>query len=580
MPVQSLENQNREKQYMFKSATISFLAVLLLSGFLFFFKLGDREFRNPDEGRYAKIAMEMVKTGNWVEPKLYQVDYLRKPPMFYWLVASSFKVFGFSELAARFIPALFGFLTVIATFFFCRKVFGLKEAVFSSLILASNFWYMLVSRYLVIDSTFSFFLVSSFYLFYLGITEARKKKVYFSLFYVSIALAFLTKGVAGIIIPGFCLFLYVVFSGQFRKVLSEMGIGIGILIFSVVALPWYVTIMVREPEFFKFFFFHEHLLRFLSKSFEHQGPWYFYIILLPAIFFPWIFFPQLLRKIALFAAKRHLYKREFYLFCVFAGIVIFYSLSKSKLPTYILPSIPFLSVLFAIGWVDWNPKSLHDLLAVKIPLYAFIVVAAALGLASFYKWPFVEGILNGGAMVYVQLIVVTLIAGSIFALVFLKSVRVDKTFYAIVVFLSAISILSSFALKQINAPSSTRSFAETLKPMLKGGDRVFIYGKPSAFYDFGFYLDFPISVVGFEGELKFTKGDIDVEGSVVTREEFIDVFSTKNAYCMIRQSDLDNLGVVFKDKISILKEIDNKLLIQSDLNKSVAEQNDKTKLKF
>ncbi|MDD5085793.1 MAG: glycosyltransferase family 39 protein [Candidatus Omnitrophica bacterium] len=565
---------------MFKSVATSFLVILLLSSFLFFFKLGGREFRNPDEGRYAKIAMEMVGTGNWVEPKLYQLDYLRKPPLFYWLIASSFKVFGFNESAARFIPALFGFLTVIATFFFCRKVFGLKEAVFSSLVLASNFWYISVSRYLVMDSTFSFFLVSSFYLFYLGVTATDKKRIYFILFYISIALAFLTKGVAGVVIPAFCLVLYAGFSGQFKKVLAEMNIGTGVLIFSAIALPWLVAIMIREPEFFKFFFLHEHLQRFFSKRFEHQGPWYFYIILLPAVFFPWLFFLQSLRKIGLFVAKRYLYKREFYLFCAFAGITLFYSMSKSKLPTYILPSIPFLSILFAIAWAGWKPEKSRDLLAVKLPLYALIAVATVIGLVSFYKPPFLENILGEGMMLYVRLIAVIVIAGSAAALIFLKNARVEKSFYAIVAFMFALSLLSPFALKRINEPSTTHSFAEMLKPMLKESDRVFIYGKPSAFYDFGFYLDFPVSVVGFEGELKFTKGDIDVEGSVVTREEFIDIFNTKNAYCMIRQSDLDNLGVVFKDKISILKETDHKLLIQSDAGTQTAKRRDEINLKI
>src|SRR3989338_11071356 len=94
-------------------AVILFFILFLFSAILFFFKLGDRSFRNPDEGRYAEIARGMVVSGNWVEPKIYGVDYLKKPALFYWLTAVFFKIFGFNEWAGRSVPALFGLAGVL-----------------------------------------------------------------------------------------------------------------------------------------------------------------------------------------------------------------------------------------------------------------------------------------------------------------------------------------------------------------------------------------------------------------------------------------------------------------------------------
>ena len=97
-----------------------FLIVLCVSSFLFFFRLGERPLRNPDEGRYAEIAKEMVERHDWVEPRLYGVDYLKKPVLFYWLIALSFQCFGFTEWAARLVPAFFGVLGVLITFLFAN----------------------------------------------------------------------------------------------------------------------------------------------------------------------------------------------------------------------------------------------------------------------------------------------------------------------------------------------------------------------------------------------------------------------------------------------------------------------------
>ena len=336
-----------------RSAKAAFFIVLAVGLFLFFFRLGDRSFRNPDEGRYAEIAKEMVQSGNWAEPRLYGIDYLRKPILFYWLVAASFKVFGFSEAAARLVPALFGILGALATFFFVRRVFDLKTAFYSALILSTNVLYLGIARTLLIDMVFSFFLISGMYLFYLAVNGEKNKTRNYLLFYVSLSLAFLTKGPAAIAIMGLAGAPYLLLTRKMKSVLREMRLIPGLLIFTGIVLPWFVQISLRQPDFLNFFFLHEHVQRFVSQNFEHQEGWFYYLVLTPLVFIPWVFFPRIKRSVD----KKSV---EFFLLIAAAAVVLFYSVSRSKLATYILPALPFISIWIARSWVLSEAKVLGD----------------------------------------------------------------------------------------------------------------------------------------------------------------------------------------------------------------------------
>jgi 4-amino-4-deoxy-L-arabinose transferase-like glycosyltransferase len=330
-----------------------FALVVTLAAFLFFFHLGQRSFRNPDEGRYAEVAREMVMSGNWIEPRLYGVDYLRKPILFYWLIALSFKYFGFNEYAARLVPALFGVLGVAMTFLFARKTMGERAAVFSSLLLMTNFWFLQVGRYLLIDMVFSLFAVASLYSFYLASADAKKRGLYYALFYVSAGAAFLAKGVAGFVIPGMSVLLYMASKRNTWGFFRPDRLLLGAAAAGAIAAPWFILISLKEPEFLKFFFLHEHLQRFSSSDFEHQQAWFYYLWVLPAIFMPWsVLVPPLKKMPALVRGKAD---GGTLLFCALsaAGIVVFYSLSKTKLPTYLLPAVPLICLVLGRAWQTW-----------------------------------------------------------------------------------------------------------------------------------------------------------------------------------------------------------------------------------
>ena len=480
---------------MCRSAKTVFFIVLGLSLTLFFFRLGDRSFRNPDEGRYAEIAKEMVQSGNWVQPRLYGVNYLRKPVLFYWLVAASFKVFGFSEFAARLVPALFGIFGVLATFFFTRRVFDLKTAFYAALILVTNVLYLGIGRYLLIDSVFSFFLMSALYLFYLAVNEEKNKTRNYLLFYVSLSLSFLTKGPAAVAIMGLAGASYVLVAKKWKAVLFEMQLIPGLLVFAGIVVPWFYQISLRQPDFLNFFFLHEHIERFVSQHFEHQEEWYYYFVLTPLIFIPWIFFPKLKTAIN----KNSV---ELFLLIASAAVVLFYSLSRSKLATYVLPSLPFISVWIARCWVLSETKTLGD--------------------------------------------------------------RVGRVFASVVVALCVVCLSISFAMEKVNPDYTTKPFAEFLKPELEKNDTVFIYDHPGALYDFRYYLNFPVKLVGLEGELELFRSDLNAKEVSVTKEAFeVILKSGKRVFCLMRKSDYEGLDAAVRARLSLIKEDNRKVLVVS-----------------
>ena len=303
----------------------------------------------PTKAGYAEIAREMIVRNDWVEPRLYNQDYLAKPVFSYWLTIISFKLFGINEFAGRFMPALFALFGVLATFFFVKKTVNLRAAFFSSLVLTVNFWYSQVARFLVIDMVFSFFIVTSLYLAYLGLTEKRNKKIYYALFYISLALSFLTKGFACMILVGMPVCLYLLAVGNIKGLSKKWYHMIGAVIFMVIVGAWFIHIIEREPEFLSRFIFHEHIERFFSKDYEHQQPWFFYLLIMPLFFIPWIFF---IGPLQIIFSKRININKNLLLFLIFSAfsIVLFFSVSKTKLPTYCLPAIPFLCIMLGSAW--------------------------------------------------------------------------------------------------------------------------------------------------------------------------------------------------------------------------------------
>ena len=552
------------------STPILFFIVLLFSAALFFFRLGDRSFRNPDEGRYAEIAREMVVSGNWIEPKIYGVDYLKKPALFYWLAAFFFKIFGFNEWAGRSVPAFFGLWGVLATFWFVRKIFNESTAFFSSLILASNFWYLEVGRYLVIDAVFSFFVVSGLYCFYLAAHSPTRKLFYTILFYTCVAFSFLAKGILGVILPGISITLYLWLTKKMGVVLRQMRLELGVLIFSLIALPWFVIISLKEPEFLKLFFLHENLSRFASVNFEHQEAWYFYLALTPIILMPWsLFWKPLGRSAARFQKTDPWRDPKIFFLAISLSMVFFFSLSKAKLLTYILPSVPFFSILIGHSWTQWRDQTRPKETEFSWTEYSPVFLLIFLGLAAILTTPGVIARfgqdLPEGVGIYFQWMGAAILAGGVAALRALRRRNITHLFHALIFTMALFSVIFTFAMEKMNGDYTNKHFALSLKPKLRPGDRVFIYDHPGALYDFGFYLNAPVTLVGLAGELELSpRHDPENRNVSVTKERFKEMLEKKERiYCLARKSDFLEMEPNLRKNLVVIQEDRRKVLFST-----------------
>ena len=334
-----------------KTTTAVFLIVF---GFAWFANLGQRDLFNTDEGRYAEISREMVASGDWLTPRLDGLKYFEKPPLQYWATAAAFEAFGQNEWSARLWTGLTGFLGVLFTAFAAARLFGPASGRAAGLILGSCLMWVFMGHASSLDMGVSFFLslaVSAFALAQRdGVTPgARQGWMLFG--WAACALAMLSKGLIGIVLPAGAVALYVLWQRDWR-VLARLELGKGLALFLAIAAPWFVMVSLKNHEFARFFFIHEHFDRFLSKDHGRYQPWWYFLPLLALGLVPFtLALPGALgsamrrRPLLTFNPQRFLLS-----WCVF--VFVFFSASDSKLFGYILPIFPALAMLLG----DWLPR--------------------------------------------------------------------------------------------------------------------------------------------------------------------------------------------------------------------------------
>ncbi|MEJ2746003.1 MAG: glycosyltransferase family 39 protein, partial [bacterium] len=342
---------------------VDILILSIFFAFAFFHCLGEYPLMDPDEGRYAEIPREMLESGGFITPHLNYVHFFFKPPLFYWMNAASLKAFGENEFAVRFPSALCGFLAILLTYFVGLKAFGRREALLSALILGTSGGYYTCSRLNLIDMPLTLFMTAAFGFFLIASTTAeRRRGLYFYLFYISMALAVLVKGLIGVLFPGMVIFCYMLFLRRWR-LLREMRLFTGALIVVAICAPWFILASVQNPGFAKFFFLREHVGRFTSQIHQRHEFFGFFVPALLGMMMPWSFF--LPAVVAQFWSKRKSNEYAVWLFIALWALVIFifFSFSESALLTYILPIFPAVALLTGAtlsaafdrwsGWIRW-----------------------------------------------------------------------------------------------------------------------------------------------------------------------------------------------------------------------------------
>ena len=351
--------------------------LLLALAALWFGLLGQRSLIHSDEGRYATLALGMLRSGDWVTPRLNGLLYFEKPVLAYWIGAAAFQVFGINEFAARLWPALAGFLTVLLVGYTGARLWGRETGLRAAAVAASATWMVGNSHFLTLDMGLTLCLTLVLCALLMAQREdldATSRRAWMWAAWAGMALAVLSKGLVGIVIPGATLVIWSAWQRSFgfwRRMHWASGLAIALAI----AAPWFIAVSLRNPGFADFFFIHEHFARYLTKVHHREGAWWYFVPLLLVGLLPWTGALPWLRPGQDEAVSA---RRMLLAWCGF--IFVFFSASGSKLPSYILPMFPALALLVADALRRASPRALQrHLLVLGLGGVAVMAVATQYG---------------------------------------------------------------------------------------------------------------------------------------------------------------------------------------------------------
>jgi len=325
-----------------RSRFTDWILLLAVPAFFFLWKLAAFGLIGADEPRYAQVAREMLARHDWITPTLGGVPWLEKPPLYYWQAMIAFRFFGVSDWAAR-LPSVFdAFLMVLAGYWFLRR-FRSGSELDGALVPATSAGIVGFARAASTDMPLTATFTIAVLAWYAWFESGDKK--YLAAFYGFLGLATLAKGPVAPFLAGAVIVTFAALQKSAKIALKTLWVP-GVLLGLAIALPWYGLVQLRNPQFFHEFIVEHNLARFGSNLYHHPEPFWYYI---PVIFLGWVPW-SIVAIAALVAALRQLRNpasdtlRSFLLIWI-GVVVIFFSLSQSKLPGYALPAIPAGSIL-------------------------------------------------------------------------------------------------------------------------------------------------------------------------------------------------------------------------------------------
>ena len=487
-------------------ALASFAIPILL--WLYLGRLGSAPLADPDEGRYSEIPREMIATHDFVTPRLDGVVYFEKPPLGYWLGAVARSVFSNVELAGRITNAVLGLLTALVLYPLGRAVGGRGTGILAVVVLATSPLHLTLAHINCLDMVLTFFVTSALVCFWLtrDASPARARLLWHGVA-VNMALAVLTKGLIGAIIPGAAILFPLAFTESRRSLRGVPWLS-GTLVFAAIAVPWHVLVEWRNPGFLYIYFIREHLLRYATDVAHREQPFWFFVPGVIAGFFPWtltlIAVPQLHR---VWRSRGDGSSDAIVFLGTWAAFIfLFFSASRSKLMTYILPMIPPLAVLAACALDEARRRT--ERIGERLRWSGILAGAGCFGVAMLLLAAAagrVRDVLDP-ASILGELVALG-ITGAALGLASSWLWHRRKIVAAITSLALSIAAFFSgvwFAAPQLTRARSARDIARELRVRMRPGDEVYAYGSwpPSL----SLYLDRWVGAVAYEGEMDYGIG--------------------------------------------------------------------------
>ena len=478
----------RKNHTFFTRPAVQLSILAVISAAIFFFNLGGWDLWNPDEPRYALVAKEMAEGGNWILPHLNNEIYPDKPPVFFWLIALSYKIVGtVTSFSARLPSALAGVLGVILTFLLGAKLYGNRSGFISALVLTTTVEYFWLGRRANIDMTLTLFIVSALFFFYRGYQTKTSKTWSYSvyLFYFSMGIATLTKGPVGFLLPGLTVILYLLFKKDLNT-LKKVLFHPGVFLFLAVTLAWVIAACIQGGESYRNEIFFTQTIGRVHNSWSHKQPFYYYFTKIPFLFYPWVFF---LPSSFVYLITRRKEIKEDCLFPTvwFITIFVFFTLCSGKRELYLLPLFPagalmvgFLFNKFFEGDTLFNGRLITGPFYLLLGLFMITCIVV----------PFVVDAFKEEYRQAFHFFPLIIILGSVSALAFffLWKKRVVISFTLLLMIMTGSFLYGAGSIfPSMNQFKSAKPFSLRIKSQLKEGDLLVSYQLHSYANVFIFY---------------------------------------------------------------------------------------------
>ena len=531
----------------------------------FGYELGSRSLWHPDEGRYSEIPREMVASGDYLTPRLDGVKYFEKPVLFYWLQAGAIKLFGVNEWSLRLWTAFFAIGGCLAAFFAGYRLFGQRAGLFAAAILATSVWYDLMGSAITLDMALTAFLTVGLLAFLYGtrLPPGAARRMWFYAFYACIAAATLTKGLIGIVIPGMVIVAWMLVMRNW-SLLRTMYLPTGTALFLAIAAPWHVLVWRANPEFGWFYFVHEHFARYLTTVHHRSEPVWFFVPVLLIGMFPWsAFFVEAARRgLANRYAAPQKHSDTWFLVLWASLVFVFFSMSGSKLATYILPAMPPLAMLSGRYFADVWEGTLQR--ASRYPYWLTLVFALLIGLAFLtLKW-----ILQSNEKVVefydvvgpdIYLIVASILALALVPFILERFGRVRQGIVALLATSALMVVSFDVNLDKFDVTRTVKPLAMEIKRLAKPGDEVVSYLE--YFQDLPVYLGHTVTVAGWKGELEFGTEQEDTSGWIIDEAELVSRLRHKTLYIITRDRNIDHLREISPVPLHEIMHTDRNVLV-------------------
>ncbi|WP_449440372.1 lipid IV(A) 4-amino-4-deoxy-L-arabinosyltransferase [Pseudomonas migulae] len=304
----------------------------------------------PDETRYAQISQGMLLSGDWVSPHFMGLRYFEKPVAGYWMIALSQAVFGNNLFGVRFVSALSTGLSVMLCYLIARRLWNEPRKSFACALLYMSFTVVAgQAGYANLDPQFTFWVNLSLVALWFALDSVSRGRrlIGWALLGLACGMGFLTKGFLAWLLPVLIALPWMIWQKRWRELLRYGAVAIAVAI--AVSLPWALAVHAQEPDYWRFFFWHEHIRRFAGDDAQHDAPWWFYLPMLVAFSLPWAaLLPSALKQ----AWQTRGQANIGFLLLWLLMPMLFFSLSNGKLPTYILPCLLPLALLLGNALAD------------------------------------------------------------------------------------------------------------------------------------------------------------------------------------------------------------------------------------